>query len=372
MNDFDKPLSRRLRYEVLRRDAFTCRYCGAQAPDVQLTVDHVTPRALGGSDDPCNLATACGPCNAGKTSVAIDGPVVADVSADAARWAAAMRQAALIQAQDFELAEERRDLFERSWLTWHYGDDSAQTVPLPDNWRAALDSYVQAGAEQELFDEAIRLAMGKRGLKGQFGEFRYFCGVVRRHLQQRAQIAEGLIGSDDVAPDDSDSEPARELLPEVVCIDFSGREIRFIFTDGAMSRAPGAPAGGFAWGYDGGGPRAAAAALARLILASYHGFWLADRTGYDGYEDEFAEILEHNGTVLAEITGALLDRFISRLDTGAAMQLPCQALRQWISTEMFVAHRWVGASDADRETVRASADALLFSELLDGRPAVAV
>ncbi|MEJ7724319.1 MAG: hypothetical protein WKF64_08445 [Ilumatobacteraceae bacterium] len=37
----EKPISRRLRFEILRRDGHTCRYCGARAPDVPLTVDHV-------------------------------------------------------------------------------------------------------------------------------------------------------------------------------------------------------------------------------------------------------------------------------------------------------------------------------------------
>ncbi|AWN05089.1 HNH endonuclease [Gordonia phage Easley] len=36
-------VSKRLRYEILRRDNHTCRYCGATAPDVPLTVDHVVP-----------------------------------------------------------------------------------------------------------------------------------------------------------------------------------------------------------------------------------------------------------------------------------------------------------------------------------------
>ena len=62
-------ISRRLRYEVLRRDSYTCRYCGAKAPDVKLNVDAVVPEALGGSHkDPSNLTTACEACNSGKTS----------------------------------------------------------------------------------------------------------------------------------------------------------------------------------------------------------------------------------------------------------------------------------------------------------------
>ena len=43
-------LSKRLRYEILRRDNHTCRYCGASAPDVTLTVDHVVPCLLYTSD----------------------------------------------------------------------------------------------------------------------------------------------------------------------------------------------------------------------------------------------------------------------------------------------------------------------------------
>ncbi|MFF0055622.1 HNH endonuclease [Streptomyces microflavus] len=61
-------VSKRLRYEILRRDRFTCRYCGASAPDAPMRVDHVTPVALGGTDHPSNLVAACEPCNSGKTS----------------------------------------------------------------------------------------------------------------------------------------------------------------------------------------------------------------------------------------------------------------------------------------------------------------
>lgn len=39
-------VSKRLRFEVLRRDNHTCRYCGSSAPEVKLTIDHVVPVAL--------------------------------------------------------------------------------------------------------------------------------------------------------------------------------------------------------------------------------------------------------------------------------------------------------------------------------------
>lgn len=43
-------ISKSLRYEVFRRDNHTCRYCGGTTPEVRLTIDHVTPVTLGGTD----------------------------------------------------------------------------------------------------------------------------------------------------------------------------------------------------------------------------------------------------------------------------------------------------------------------------------
>lgn len=59
-------LTKKLRFEVFKRDGFRCQYCGAAAPAVLLVVDHIHPVAEGGTNDILNLLTACQPCNAGK------------------------------------------------------------------------------------------------------------------------------------------------------------------------------------------------------------------------------------------------------------------------------------------------------------------
>jgi len=56
----------RQRFWILKRDQYTCMYCGRKAPDVVLHVDHKVPRAMGGGNDPDNLITACESCNLGK------------------------------------------------------------------------------------------------------------------------------------------------------------------------------------------------------------------------------------------------------------------------------------------------------------------
>lgn len=65
-------ISTRTRFEVFKRDRFTCAYCGRTPPEVLLHVDHIHPVAAGGSDDMANLITACSTCNLGKSSVPLE------------------------------------------------------------------------------------------------------------------------------------------------------------------------------------------------------------------------------------------------------------------------------------------------------------
>lgn len=58
----------KIRWEVLKRDNFTCQYCGRKAPDVVLHVDHKIPKSLGGTYSMENLITACFACNIGKSN----------------------------------------------------------------------------------------------------------------------------------------------------------------------------------------------------------------------------------------------------------------------------------------------------------------
>lgn len=62
-----RNLSKKLRFEVFKRDDFTCQYCGKKAPDVVLEVDHIEPVAKGGTNEITNLITACFECNRGKS-----------------------------------------------------------------------------------------------------------------------------------------------------------------------------------------------------------------------------------------------------------------------------------------------------------------
>ena len=53
----------KLRLVVLARDGRTCHYCGGWAN----TVDHVVPKAYGGTDALDNLVAACMRCNSRRS-----------------------------------------------------------------------------------------------------------------------------------------------------------------------------------------------------------------------------------------------------------------------------------------------------------------
>jgi hypothetical protein len=62
-----KMASKKTRFEVFKRDSFTCQYCGKTPPEVVLEIDHIDPKSNGGSNDINNYITACFECNRGKS-----------------------------------------------------------------------------------------------------------------------------------------------------------------------------------------------------------------------------------------------------------------------------------------------------------------
>lgn len=60
----NKPL--KIRFTVLYRDGFKCKYCGRGSDETVLQVDHIFPKSRGGENRIENYITACRDCNIGK------------------------------------------------------------------------------------------------------------------------------------------------------------------------------------------------------------------------------------------------------------------------------------------------------------------
>lgn len=195
-------VSKRLRFEVLRRDGFTCRYCGAKAPDATLTVDHVTPVVLGGRDEPANLVAACTACNAGKSSTPADAALVADVNAEALQWASSVRSA-LVEIGTRDTANSRAaGALVEFWYThaWPFSRERARCglpvevdlcdmralseYEMPVDGQLTIERFLRYGLPKDAISLAMERATYMTPGVAPCDAFRYFCGICWRTIRE--------------------------------------------------------------------------------------------------------------------------------------------------------------------------------------------
>ncbi|WP_280381023.1 HNH endonuclease [Nocardia wallacei] len=165
-------VSKRLRFEVLRRDNHTCRYCGASAPDVPLTVDHVMPVALGGTDDLDNLVTACADCNTGKSSTLPGIQTITDAVVAQSKYEAAKREA--LEQREAEKA------IEGVQAIWYRGT-------MPGDWERSIERFVEDGLTAKVIIRMAEVAQNKTGDMG--WRWAYFCGCCRNRIREAQERA---------------------------------------------------------------------------------------------------------------------------------------------------------------------------------------
>lgn len=140
-------MSKSLRFEVLTRDGYRCRYCGADAKSVSLHIDHVLPRSVGGKDELGNLVTACADCNHGKSDRQIVGiPPGFALTADKRPARMAKMRAAIAVSESAEHVlncdniEEWDELNDDSQLVWVWCETHKKY-----EWHSVHLDYAQGG-----------------------------------------------------------------------------------------------------------------------------------------------------------------------------------------------------------------------------------
>lgn len=180
-----------IRFEVFKRDAFTCTYCGRRpGPDVVLEVDHIIPRAEGGDDSLENLTTSCWDCNHGKGAKMLDERApVPDLEERAELIRERERQLRVYHAAKAE-ERKRQDaqfavVWEHWFRIWGVSEDSVPSYYEPGE--QALRRYIDLIGPDEVMD-AMDVA-GRRFSNLTTTPLRYFFGVCKR----KAAEADGRV-----------------------------------------------------------------------------------------------------------------------------------------------------------------------------------
>jgi hypothetical protein len=178
-----KPVSVRARFEVFKRDDFTCRYCGRKTPDVILELDHVVPVADGGSNDPMNLVTSCWECNRGKSAVPLHEIITGEDPHDKAIELLERERQLREYNEVLEAVRLRREDVGQELVNYWCEQTGKDGVNQFD-WLWLMSSLQQTPAEE------IRDAMMIAIRYNQTRNLRYVGGIVRKRRDEREGVAD--------------------------------------------------------------------------------------------------------------------------------------------------------------------------------------
>lgn len=172
-----KSLSKKLRFDVFKRDEFQCVYCGAHPPSVVLQIDHIHPVAEGGSNEIDNLITSCQPCNLGKgASLLTNVPTTLK------------EKATLIAEQEqqlkgyYEVIKEREDRLENETrMILEIIDTNCPNNGMKIDWTRSVKRFL---SHLDFYDvkDAAEIARSKYRYGGK-KTFLYFCGICHNRIR---------------------------------------------------------------------------------------------------------------------------------------------------------------------------------------------
>lgn len=167
--------SKRTRFEVFKRDFFTCQYCGQTPPRVVLEVDHIEPVSKGGSDQVHNLITACFDCNRGKSNTPLGAvvpmPDIEKLMEREEQLRAYNKFLATIERRKQKEIEAINEIYSARFPKWQ----------LSDHFKNGSLKHFLSELPVSTVKDAMHLACG-RGLDNN-RTIHYFCGVCWRRIK---------------------------------------------------------------------------------------------------------------------------------------------------------------------------------------------
>lgn len=172
-----KAISKKLRFDVFKRDGFACAYCGSTPPNVVLQVDHIHPVAEGGNNAIDNLITSCQPCNIGKGANVLDN--IPTSLKDKAAFIA--EQEAQIRGYYEIMQEQENRLNLEMWFIAEIIEPGSRERGMNRDWLASIKKFLKS-LDFFVVKDSAELARAKFRWGGK-KTFLYFCGICHNKLR---------------------------------------------------------------------------------------------------------------------------------------------------------------------------------------------
>jgi len=176
-----KNISKKLRFEIFKRDEFICQYCGDTPPRVVLEVDHVQPVCEGGNNDEDNLITSCFDCNRGK------GGRLLSRAPEAVKSKAAKIKEKELQIEAYNKLKKKKR--ERLELSTDYVEQEYQKVfpdsIFTDRFRTSIRNNFLSKFDHYELEEFMEIACARFPRNGEKA-IKYFCGICWNRIKEHA------------------------------------------------------------------------------------------------------------------------------------------------------------------------------------------
>jgi hypothetical protein len=184
----EMAVSRGKRFDLFKRDGFTCQYCGRRPPEVVLEIDHIEPVSKGGDDDPINLITSCYDCNRGKHAKRLGDKVIRpDADAEFYRVQQEIAEAKRYMEARAERETVLEDLFATLDQVWA-DNISDEDFPTTQVWRRWLATYTPDQIERTVIAVSRPYHAGR--IRGGFGGLmRYMGGTLKAIGEEDAEAS---------------------------------------------------------------------------------------------------------------------------------------------------------------------------------------
>lgn len=172
-----EPVSKKVRFDVFKRDLFACQYCGQTPPAVVLEVDHVVPVAGGGLSDIDNLLTACFDCNRGKGAASLS---VTPETLEQKRVLIEERRAQLLAYEEL-LHADREDAEARVDRVQAVFQESFPELEFSLSFRRSVRTFLRH-LPVGVIEDAMDIACGR--VRNANSVQKYFCGVCWKRIRE--------------------------------------------------------------------------------------------------------------------------------------------------------------------------------------------
>jgi hypothetical protein len=169
-------VSKRVRFEIFKRDNFTCVYCGTKPPNTVLEADHILPVSKGGTNIMENLITSCFDCNRGKSNISLQNiPATLEdkaliAAAKAEQYKEYLKHIKQIENIDVQLV----DMVEAAY------NDFYPNFYLTPKFRVDIKMFIDKIGVAAVC-EAMRISCSKLDA---YQSLNYFCGICWNKIRQ--------------------------------------------------------------------------------------------------------------------------------------------------------------------------------------------